>query len=315
MSPTQTPEVHAELSVENVGGINSAEIAFSPGVTSLTGRNATNLTSLLQALMATLESDRVSLKDDADHGGIALTLDGETYTRTLERYNGTVVFDGDPYLEDTEAAELFGFLLESNEARQAVARDDDLREVIMRPVDTAAIQAEIEQLEAQKRNLDDELDRLESLGSRLPELETERTRLEDRIADKRTELDDEEVEIEDADKTVDDTREQQNAFEDALDDLQEVQSDLEDVRYRIDTERESIAALEDEREDLEASLTELPETPASDLDEPGTEVEHRIRDHKQSLESTITQLQRILQFNEDLLDGGNPELHAALGGP
>jgi len=311
MSQAQAAEEHAELSVENVGGINTTEIALSPGVTSLTGRNATNRTSLLQALMATLGSEQVSLKGDADHGKVALDLDGETYTRTLERRNCTVVFDGDPYLEDIEAAELFGFLLESNEARQAVARDDDLREVIMRPVDTAAINAEIEQLEAEKRALDDELDRLDSLDSRLPELETEQTRLEDRIADKRDELDVKETEIAEADESVDDTREQKTAFEDALDDLQDVRSDLEDVRYRIDTERESITALEDERDDLQDSLTELPETPAGDFDEFESEID-RLRDHKQSLESTINQLQRILQFNEDLLDGDNPELQAAL---
>jgi DNA repair exonuclease SbcCD ATPase subunit len=311
MSQSRATEKHAELTVESIGGIDSTEIGFSPGVTSLTGRNATNRTSLLQALMATLGSDHVSLKGDADHGEIALTLGDDTYTRTLERRNGTVVFDGDPYLEDTEAADLFGFLLESNEARQAVARDDDLREVIMRPVDTAAIQTEIEQLEAEKRNLDDELDRLESLDSRLPELETEKTRLEDRIKDKRAELDEKEAEIEDADRTVDDTREQKAAFEDALDNLQDVRSDLEDVRYRIDTERESIQALEDERDEHEESMAELPETPAGDFDEIETEID-RLRDHKQSLESTINQLQRILQFNEELLDGDNPELQAAL---
>ena len=176
---------------------------------------------------------------------------------------------------------------------------------------TAAIQTEIEGLEAEKRDLDEELDRLESLDSRLPELETEKTRLEDRIADKRDELDAKKAEIAEADETVDDTREQKNAFEDALDDLQDVRSDVEDVRYRIDTERESIQALEDERDDLKASLSELPETPAGDLDELETEID-RLRDHKQSLEATITQLQRILQFNEDLLDGANPELQAAL---
>jgi recombinational DNA repair ATPase RecF len=47
MSQTRATEEHAELSVENVGGIDSAEIALSPGVTLLTGRNATNRTSLL----------------------------------------------------------------------------------------------------------------------------------------------------------------------------------------------------------------------------------------------------------------------------
>jgi len=311
MSQSRATEKHAELTVENIGGIDTTEIAFLPGVTSLTGRNATNRTSLLRALMAALGSERVSLKGDADHGEVELTLDGETYTRTLERRNSTVVFDGDPYLEDTEAAELFGFLLESNEARQAVARDDDLREVIMRPVDTAAINAKIEQLEAEKRQLDDELDRLDSLDSRLPELEAEKTRLEDQLENKRAELDEKEAEIEDADRTVDDTREQHNAFEDALDELQKVRSDLEDVRYRIETERESIQALEDEHDELEDILEELPETPAGDLEEVNTEID-RLRDHKQSFEFVINQLQRILQFNEDLLDGDNPELQATL---
>ena len=70
MSQTQATEEHAELSVENVGGIDSTEIAFSPGVTCLTGRNATNRTSLLQALMATLGSDHVSLKTGVDHGEV-----------------------------------------------------------------------------------------------------------------------------------------------------------------------------------------------------------------------------------------------------
>ena len=69
----------------------------------------------------------------------ALTLDGENYIRMLERHNGTVVFDVDSFLKDAGAAELFAFLLESNEARQAVAPDDDLREDTMRPVDTAEI--------------------------------------------------------------------------------------------------------------------------------------------------------------------------------
>ena len=101
MSQSRATEEHAELTVENVGGIDATQIAFSPGVTSLTGRNATNRTSLLQALMATLGSDHVSLKGDADYGEVSLTLDGETYTRTLDRRNGTGVFDGDPYLEDT----------------------------------------------------------------------------------------------------------------------------------------------------------------------------------------------------------------------
>lgn len=311
MSQTQTSERLAEIRVDNIGGIDDTAVSFSRGVTSLTGRNATNRTSLLRALMAALGSDHVSLKGDAEQGRVELVLGEDIYTRTLARKHGTVVMDGEPYLDDPEGADLFAFLLENNEARQAVARGDDLREVIMRPVDTDAIQAEISQLETQKRELDDQLDRLESLDNRLPDLEQQRAQLEDQIKAKRAELDDKEAAIEDADSTVDDTREQKAEFEDALDALQEVRSDLDNVRYRLDTERESVHALEDEREEVTGKLEELSETPVGDISDTDAEID-RLREHKQSLESTISQLQRVLQFNEEMLEGDNPEFQQVL---
>jgi chromosome segregation ATPase len=314
MSQTQTSERLAEIRAENIGGINETTVSLSQGVTALTGRNATNRTSLLRALMGALGSDRVSLKGDTDEGRVELTLGGEEddiYTRTLARENGTVVMGGEPYLDDPEGADLFAFLLENNQARQAVARGEDLREVIMRPVDTDAIQAEISQLETQKRELDDQLERLESLDDRLPDLEQQRTQFEDQIEAKHAELKDKEAAIEDADSTVDDTREQKSEFEDALDDLQATRSDLDDVRYRLDSERESIQALEDEREEISTELEELSETPAGDISDIDAEID-RLREHKQSLESTISQLQRVLQFNEEMLEGDSPELQQAL---
>jgi len=75
------------------------------------------------------------------------------YTRRFTRHNGTIVSDGDPYLDDPTLAELFAFLLEQNDARQAVARGDDLREIIMRPVDTARIESQISKLESKKKIL------------------------------------------------------------------------------------------------------------------------------------------------------------------
>ena len=311
MSQPQTSEQLAEIQAENIGGIDETTVSLSPGVTALTGRNATNRTSLLRALMGALGSDRVSLKGDADEGRVELTLGEDVYTRTLARADGTVVMGGEPYLNDPEGADLFAFLLENNQARQAVARGEDLREVIMRPVDTDAIQAEISQLETQKRDLDEQLDRLESLDDQLPDLEQQRTQLEDQIENKRAELEDKEAAIEDADSTVDDTREQKAEFEDALDDLQEARSELDNVRYRLDSERESIQALEDEREEIRTELEGMSETPAGDLSDIDAEID-RLRDHKQSLESTISQLQRVLQFNEAMLEGDSPELQQAL---
>ena len=66
MIQTQTPEVHVELSVENVGGIDSTEIAFSPRVTSLTGRNATNQMLVLQA--STVHETRIPARRDVERG-------------------------------------------------------------------------------------------------------------------------------------------------------------------------------------------------------------------------------------------------------
>ena len=310
MSNTQSSERFAEVRVDDLGGIDETAVSFSPGVTALTGRNATNRTSLLRALMAALGSDRVSLKGDAEAGSVELALDGTTYTRTLEREHGTTTMGGEPYLDDAERAELFAFLLEDNDARRAVAREGDLREVIMRPVDTDAIRADIDRLEAEKRELDDRLDQLSSLEERRESLDERRADLDERIETTRAALAETETAIEDADSTVDDSRERKAEFEAALDDLKDTRSNLDDVRYRIDTERESIAALEAERDEHSAELAELSEAPAEE-GEIDAAIE-RLREHKQSLDSTVSQLQRVLQFNEAMLDGDDPELQQAL---
>jgi predicted ATP-dependent endonuclease of OLD family len=71
-------ESAAELHVQNIGGIDETSVVFEPGVTVLTGRNATNRTSLLQAIMAAVGSDNVSVKADAEEAHVKLTLDEVT---------------------------------------------------------------------------------------------------------------------------------------------------------------------------------------------------------------------------------------------
>src|SRR6056297_2182841 len=144
MSQHQTSSSKARIQAENIGGIQDTSVEFSPGTTILVGRNATNRTSFLQAVMAALGSENVAMKGDADEAAVELTLGDTTYTRQLSRRAGGTITSGDPYLDDPELADLFAFLLESNEARRAIARGDDLRGLIMRPIDTDEIQAEIE---------------------------------------------------------------------------------------------------------------------------------------------------------------------------
>ncbi|MDG5819470.1 archaea-specific SMC-related protein [Natronococcus sp. A-GB7] len=300
VSNRETPD-QTTLSVSNIGGIEETTVPFQQGITVLSGRNATNRTSLLQGIMAALGSDRASLKADAKEGEAVLEFGDETYRQTLHRRNGTVVREGDPYLDDPELADLFAFLLESNEARRAVARGDELRDLIMRPVDTDAIKAEIQQLEQRKQRIDAELDELDDLEDRLPDLEAKRTRVSDEIESLREELEEAEAQLEATNVDVETRREERSELETKLDELRGTRSDLERTRDRIDTERESIEALEDEREEVEAQLEELSTGEEADVGRLEAEIDS-LQSQKDGLNEEISQLQRTVQFNERLLE-------------
>jgi len=309
MAPGQTQQERAALHVENIGGIDETDVTFSPGVTVLSGRNATNRTSLLQGLMAALGSDNVSIKGGAEEAEVTLDLGDESYTRRLYRHNGGVASDGDPYLDDSTVADLFAFLLESNEARKAIRQGQDLREIIMRPVDTDEVQTEIDRLVRERKRIEEELEDIDSLKGKLPKLEERRTSLQNDIEEKREELEAKESELEDAD--IEETREEKEELEGELSELRRKRSTLEDIRYDIDTERETIESLRAERNELESEQATLPETPMGDIDELDSRIE-RLRDEKQAIEGEINELQSIISFNEEMLEDADTDVLAAL---
>jgi chromosome segregation ATPase len=290
-----------ELSARNIGGIDETTVTFDPGVTILSGRNATNRTSLIQAIMAALGSDDVSLKADAEEGHVELAIGGETYSRTLERRNGQIQTGGDPYLDDSTVADLFAFLLESNEARRAVVTEVDLRAVIMGPIDTDEIKAEVDRLVEERRRIADELKDLEDLKDRLPALEEERAQLQDRIEEKQAELADVEAEVEAADAEVEQSRDEQAELEDRLAELRETRSELDDVRYELETEQDSLESLRADKREIETEYGELPETPMGDIDDQEARID-RQRAAKQELESELNELQSVIGFNQERLE-------------
>lgn len=311
MSTADQRETGAHLNVENIGGIATTSVTVPPGVTALVGENATNRTSLLKALMAACGTEQIPLKGDADEGRVELTLDGTTYNRQLRRHQGGVHAEGDPYLDDPTVADLFAFLLEPNQARRAVERGDDLRELIMRPVDTDAIHAEIDRLESERRRIDEQLDELDDIRGRLPELEQRRRQLGEQIEGKTEELEAKKAELDQADADLDETRTEKADLDAKLEELSSVRTTLEDTRSTLETERESLANLRDERATVETELNDLTDVPLGEIQELDTELE-QLRERKQTIETAMNQLQRVIQFNETMLDGENDEMLEAV---
>lgn len=301
MAANQVSESRAQLNVRNVGGIDETEVTIPRGVSVLTGRNATNRTSLLEALTAGLGSERASLKGDADRGSVTLELDGETYTRILERQGETVVFDGEPYLEDPELADLFAFLLGDNEARRTVTRGDDLREIIMRPVDTDRINAEIESCNRKRQELEDEVERLDEVEQELPELEAERRDKQSDLEATREDLSAVRSEIADLDTGVEQSRSRKQELEAAFQQVRDARSELDDLEFDLETERSTLSELESEREELERRLSEV-ELPDEDPEQLGDRIKV-LRGRKRSLDDTISDLGSVISFNEEMLDG------------
>ena len=300
-----------QLTVENIGGISDTSVTLKPGVNVLSGRNATNRTSLLRAIMAVLGSDDATLKSDADEGYVELAFNDETYTRRFTRENGTVTTDGNPYLDNPELGDLFAFLLATNETRQAVLREQNLRDLIMRPVDTTAIKDEIDALEREKDGIDDELDELSQLKQRLPKLVGDREDLSAQIEEKEAELAAKRGEIEAADSSVDESREEKRELDEQVSELGDVRSEIDNVRQELRAQRESLETLQLRRDELEQDAEELPDAPAGEIEEIDAEIDD-LRDQKQALQSEMNTLQRIIQFNEDNLEGANSDILYAL---
>lgn len=292
-SETRSTRVH----VENVGGIDVSTVSLEPGVNVLVGRNVTNRTSFLRAITAVFGSENVPLKADADRGRVELELDGETHVRTLQRQNGSVVTGGTPYSSAPELVSPFAFLFPSNEARQAVTPGADLRDLIMRPVNTEAIRSEITALEGKRSEIIDELERLDALASDLSDLEAERQTLENRIAEKQESLERVEREIGAIDVEAE-TEDARNRLEECLAELHEQHASLEEVRYQMGDARQRIGALRQEREECESRLEEFVPVDADNLEDA---IENR-RDRTTSIKTAVHELETAISLTESVAE-------------
>jgi DNA repair exonuclease SbcCD ATPase subunit len=303
---TQISKNAVRIDIRNIGGINETSVTLPNGVSILTGRNATNRTSFLQALMAGLGSRQSSLKGDAEEGEVTLELGDKTYTRTLQHRGDSVAFDGDPYLDDPELADLFAFLLENNEARRAVARGDDLREIIMRPIDTDSIDAEIREYKRERDDLESEIEKFDSLERDLPDLEADRREKAEELEAAQEELEAVREEFDELDTGVEESRTRKEEMEEAFQRVRDARSEFDDLEFDLETERSTLSELNAEREELQETIEA-----AGDPDENPNRLAGRIdelRRRKRSLDDEINELGSVIGFNEDMVDGSGIDI-------
>jgi DNA repair exonuclease SbcCD ATPase subunit len=235
-----------------------------------------------------------------------------------------VTVSGDGYIDDPEIVDTFVTLFEANDARQAVQHGDDIRDVLMRPVDTGEIKRELREKTSERDQLERDLNDLESRIENEPALTERRESI-------KTELDEITEEIEELESVVSDHEADVDMAEEAeglVDDLDAKRSEVRDLENEVEVLEAELDALEDEQAELREQAVDLYRTiddtgdaaeiefntGDGDLNIPWDEVtdETRIREledtvtelraRKNELSATIDDLTRIINFNESTLD-------------
>jgi DNA repair exonuclease SbcCD ATPase subunit len=293
------------LEVRNVGGISHAELELPPGVTVLTGRNATNRTSLLKSLGQVLGGTTASIKSDCEEGRIDLEIDDNYFSELTQAGSGTSV-SGNPFSEDEVIVDHFVSLLEDNPVRRAVEQGRDLRDILMRPVDLSEIEERIEGYTDEIRQLDDRITEVKEQKHELPSLQEEKTSLSDEIE----ELDNQLEEIGDI------TASKEEVMDDGSNEDELVDA-LERKREEYNRLTNELEVKESERDALEQQLVELQER-GNDLSIDNVDIEGiddeltALREQKRSLSDDIEALSSIVSFSENVLEGegGNVDIGA-----
>jgi len=280
------------LSLENIAGIWQGDAHIEPGVNAVRASNWQGKSSFLAGIK-TAFGTATPLTEGQSTGRVVLQTDDEKIAVDLERMNGSVSRSGQPYLEDEYdriCAELFAFLDEDNDIRQAVRTGENLETLLTRPLDFENIDEQIADLQTEREQVERELERADQAAERLPQLQQRVTSLEDELEELRAER-----------EAIDDDGPGES---DARDELSELRAERDQVTTKI--ERLETTA-ERVRETLAEKRTELESlTVPSDAD---------VEDELESLHADLRDIERdtellqsVYEANKRVLDEGRVEL-------
>jgi len=296
------------VSVENIGGIEQKSFILEQGVNLLSGPNSTNKTSALKAVSAALGAKEVRLKSDAEQGEVRIEIGKKEYSRNLSRgKEGNTETTGDSYLKsgsnEARTAELFAFLLESNKARVAVELGENLREVVMEPIDTEEVQKEITRLIDKREKTEEEVKEIENLKKRLEELRSKRENLTTERKGKQSELEKAKEEIADAEESIEDIKERRSDLDDLIEKKNKKENEIERLNERISAEEKSIESLRKSIDKKREELVEIKEVSGDikEIEEIEKELE-KLETRKSEIKKVLSELQEVTDFNSRMLN-------------
>lgn len=240
-----------ELTVSNIGGVERETLTVDSGVTLVSGPNASNKTSMLNALAFALGAESAPLRSGATEGWVDLTNEYIDVHRQITHTGEETKIDGKSLIESREEvsgdpAALANFvnLLEFNPFRSAIRRGDPIESLLMAPLDVKDLEAERAELIETKQEVDDEMD----------DLDGSKTELE-RVREKRASV---KEEIDELDERLSDLRNRRTPAggQDALAEYHQKQADLNADRQRLSSKIEDIVESIERLEDRRAAALE-----------------------------------------------------------
>lgn len=297
------------VEIKNIGGISYETRELAAGVTPLVGANATKRSSFINGVMAALgsHSDTITVNTAADEDGhVELTVDGETFTRIahLDRGGGGSVLSGAPVVDDADAAmkaDLYAFLHGDNEVRNVIESNGDVYDVLMRPVDTDAIERRITEIKQRKAEIDDELAKVENakdksvdVANEMDDTEVKKDELAEQYDELKAEISSLEAELEAA-REQDEKSDAEQRLETLEDTIDELESKQGRIMGRIDGWEESKA-------EAEAELAEVTgDTSAKSISEITNKLDV-ITDEAQEVDASVEELREAKREIDELIE-------------
>ena len=318
-TPIDDGTVTTSIEVERIGGIERAELSVLPGITILAGENATNRTSLLRAINGVLGGTMASLRSDAGRGEARLVFHNGTHSVSFDRRFERVApaeatqddarHVGNPMSEDPETVDSFVSILETNPARRVIDRGGNgLRDVLLGPVDTEAIER---QIVSTRRRRDELTERIEEIDGRLADEHVLRER-HGAVKARQSEVNADIATLEDQIDQLDATKTTGPETQRLLEDLDNHRTRLRTLNDDVELKQSELDALTAEAEAIEERRAEIKAAHDIDTAENACSIDDRIDelrrkrrtidDRQNGAKAIVEELVQLISLTERLLD-------------